>query len=109
MLSKKHRLPIQKFIKSHSTNGARSDYFFVKFKTNNLPFSRFGVVISRKVSKSAVKRNRIKRIIFDFIRLKEYYLKAGKDVLIIVSPQAGKLMKAEIEKELEDMLIKCKM
>ncbi len=108
MLSKKYRLPIQEFL-GKSSKSVRGVYFTIKSKTNNLLFSRFGVVISRKISKSAVRRNKIKRIIFDFIRFKEYYLKAGKDVLVIVSPQVSKLTKIEIEGELENMLIKCKI
>ncbi|MEE8131712.1 MAG: ribonuclease P protein component [Candidatus Paceibacterota bacterium] len=105
MLPKKYRLSIQKFLKNNHQKVVRSKYFAIKFKSNNLSFSRFGIVISNKVSKSAVKRNKIKRIIFDFFRLKEYYLKlkTGKDVLIIVSTQVNKLTKVEIERELENV------
>ena len=103
MLSKKYRLPIQKFSKPRANlfEIARGKYFIVKSKPNKLLFSRFGVIISNKVNKSAVKRNKIKRIIFDFIRLKEYHLKTRKDILIIISPLVNKLTKKELEKELE--------
>ncbi len=108
MLPKKYRLPVQDFIKKNrfKVKVVRSDYFIIKPAPNNLPFSRFGAVVSGKVNKSAVRRNKIKRIIFDFIRLREYYLEEGKDVLVIVLPLASKLTKAEIEKELENMLNK---
>ncbi len=105
MLSKKYRLPIQEFIKSRS-NIIKGDYFIFKFKKNNLLFSRIGVIISGKVNKSAVKRNKIKRIIFDFFRLKEYHLGAGKDILFIVLLSVNKLTKAEIGREIENMLNK---
>jgi ribonuclease P protein component len=35
--------------------------FLIKTKSNNLPFSRFAVVVSKKISKSAVERNHIRR------------------------------------------------
>lgn len=104
MLSKKYHLPIQKFSKPRVNlfGIARGKYFIVKSKSNKLLFCRFGVIVSNKVSKSAVKRNKIKRTIFDFIRLKEYHLRTGKDILVIVSPQVSKLTKIEAERELEN-------
>lgn len=106
MLAKKFRLQIQKWLKEkRNTITRKSDFFIVKFRTNDLLFSRFGIVVSAKVNKSAVKRNKIKRIIFDFIRLEKLHKSAGRDVLIIVLPSANKLTKTEIEKELEIILL----
>jgi ribonuclease P protein component len=70
-----------------------------------LKFSRFGAVVSGKVSKSAVARNKIKRIIFDFIRLREVYRQPGRDFLIITSPRVNRATKEEIEKQLEQILL----
>lgn len=106
MLSKKFRLPIQNWLKERKKIIIRkSDFFIIKKSDNNLAFSRFGVVISKKVSKSAVRRNKIKRAIFDFIRLAKLHEVANKDVLIIVSPKTAELKKEEIEKELTKLLI----
>ena len=106
MLAKKFRLPIQSWLKERKKITTRkSDFFVIKASDNNLAFSRFGAVISKKVSKSAVKRNKIKRIIFDFIRLSKLHEFANKDVLIIVSPKTAELKKEEIEKELANLLI----
>ena len=106
MLAKKFRLPIQDWLKQRKRITTRkSDFFIIKKSDNNLAFSRFGVVISKKVSKSAVKRNKIKRIIFDFIRLNKLYEITGNDVVINVLPPAAKLKKEEIEKELTKLLI----
>jgi len=99
MLAKKFRLPIQKFI-GQKSKSVRSDFFIVKFRPNDLGFSRFGTVISKKVYKSAVKRNKLKRIIFNFIQAKKLHLKQNNDVLIIVSPKISRLTKAEIEEKL---------
>jgi ribonuclease P protein component len=119
MLSKKFRLQVQAFGRPETgkkIKTVRSEYFAVKSRPNDLRFSRFGVVISRKVFKSAAKRNKIKRIIFNFIRLNKLHLKApkqnkfvtgqaGKDVLIIVNPKVAQLAKNEIEENLYDINI----
>lgn len=105
MLAKKFRLPIQNWLKERKKITIRkSDFFIIKASDNNLAFSRFGAVISKKVSKSAVKRNKIKRIIFDYIRLAKLHEAANKDVLIIVSPKTAELKKEEIGKELTKLL-----
>src|SRR3989344_8137003 len=106
MLAKKFRLPIQNWLKERKRIITRkSDFFIIKRSDNNLSFSRFGLVISKKVSKLAVSRNKIKRIIFDFIRLNKLYEIVGSDIAINVLPPAAKLKKEEIEKELTKLLI----
>ncbi|KKR89236.1 MAG: Ribonuclease P protein component [Candidatus Wolfebacteria bacterium GW2011_GWA2_42_10] len=105
MLAKKFRLPIQNWFKEKKGAIVRkSDFFAVKTRESNLPFSRYGVVVSRKVSGFAVRRNKIKRIIFNFIRLEKLQETSGRDVLIIVSPLASKLTKQKIETELKSLL-----
>ena len=107
MLAKKFRLPIQSFGRPGANQKikiVRSEYFTVKSRPNDLGFSRFGTVISRKVSKSAVKRNKIKRIIFNFIRLNKLHLKPGRDVLIIVSPKVAQITKTEIEEKIKSLV-----
>ena len=108
MLAKKFRLPIQDWFKERKKAITRkSSFFIVKIADSDLAYGRFGVVVSSKVSKSAVNRNKIKRTIFDFIRLgklREISGKIGKDVLIIVLPKTAKLEKKEIEKELGEII-----
>ncbi len=52
---------------------------------NALPFSRLGLSVSRKVG-TAVKRNRIKRLLRESFRLQQHLLPVGMDWLIIVRP-----------------------
>lgn len=49
---------------------------------------RFSVVISKKVLKSAVKRNRVRRRIYEIIRLELPHIRSGFDVVVMVfSPE----------------------
>ena len=118
MLAKKFRLPIQEVL-GQKFKTARNEYFAIKSRPNDLGFSRFGTVISRKVSKSAVKRNKIKRVIFNFIRLNKLHFKspqqnkfatgqAGTDFLIIISPKANQLTKNETQEELKSLILNLK-
>lgn len=110
MLAKKFRLPIQSVL-NKSGRTFRSRSFLIKVFLNQLNFNRFGVVISKKVSKLAVKRNLIKRIVLDltkkFVRQSADAENGSKlDVLIIISPTMIKMEKADIIKELEESLQK---
>lgn len=58
MFKKKFRLP-REHIKSERI--LRSPLYILKLAKNNLPISRFGFVISKKIDKRATVRNRIKR------------------------------------------------
>ena len=58
----------------------------IKIADNNLKSTRFGIMVSLKVSKKAVVRNRIKRQIRSIISQYLGLIKGGKDVVIIVFP-----------------------
>ena len=110
MLAKKFRLQLQNYTpdKKNSAlkllHSSKSVFFSVKIFINHLNYSRFGLVISLKVSPSAVQRNKIKRIIFNNLRLSGEYLKPGRDIVIIVLPATNKLSKEELEKEIKKIL-----
>lgn len=107
MLPKKFRLPIQDFFKFSEDRPVRqkkSDFFLLKTRENGLEFGRFGVVISKKVSKSSVARNRIKREIFGAIESGKIREGRKKDFLISVLPSAGQLKKTEIKKEVLSLI-----
>lgn len=52
---------------------------------NDLPDSRWGLSVSRRIG-TAVKRNRIKRLIRESIRLLRPELPKGYDVIIVIKP-----------------------
>ena len=63
MLSKVNRLKKRKDFKKvfEEGRGFKEGPLYLKIKESNLAHSRFGFTISKKVSKKAVIRNRIKR------------------------------------------------
>lgn len=67
----------------------RSSLVTVKYIANpHRKHSRFAVVISKKVLKSAVKRNRLRRRIYEIIHQELSTLKPGYDTVILVfSPE----------------------
>lgn len=67
---------------------------------------RFGFIISTKISKKAVIRNKIKRIMSEVIRKNLNKLKNGYDVLFLIKPSITKLETDIIEKETYEAIIK---
>ena len=64
----------------------RSRFFTVKSIANpHRKISRFSVVVSKKVHKSAVGRNRIRRRIYEILRTELPNLKPAHDVAVIVT------------------------
>ncbi|MFA4941929.1 MAG: ribonuclease P protein component [Patescibacteria group bacterium] len=71
--------------------------------------SRLGILVSNKVSKKAVERNKIKRQIREILRLKLAKIKSGYDIIIITLPSIlGKNYK-EIELAIDSALDKIKI
>lgn len=61
MLSKKFRLPSSVLFKGQVST-VREPEFIMKYKKNNLPYNRYGFVVSKAIDKRAVVRNRLKRL-----------------------------------------------
>ncbi|MCK4891176.1 MAG: ribonuclease P protein component [Candidatus Pacebacteria bacterium] len=85
MLKKEFRLRKQKDFENVFNKGVYfSEKFLVlKISENSLSFSRFGFIVSKKVSKRAVDRNRVKRLMSESIRLSQKKIKSGFDVVFI--------------------------
>ena len=69
--------------KKHSLPGTE---IYLKISKNKLKQSRFGFIVSKKVSKKAVVRNKIKRRLREIIRSNLPEVKKGIDVVIITLP-----------------------
>ncbi|MCX6797321.1 MAG: ribonuclease P protein component [Candidatus Doudnabacteria bacterium] len=78
-------------------------FLTVKFLKSVKNPSRFTVVVSTKVAKSAVKRNRLKRILREFIRLRLNHFALG-DYAIIVRPKAMAIKEQDLLLNFERLL-----
>lgn len=80
MLPKSNRLP-----HSVSFSNAKSvvtPYFRILMKGNELPYNRFGFVVSKKIDKRATVRNRLRRILQNAVA--NLAKNGNKDLLFIV-------------------------
>lgn len=72
----------------YNCNDSISDYNLVLFlKKNNLGYNRFGFTAAKKIKK-AVSRNIIRRRLKEIVRLNEYKLKEGYDIVIMARVNA---------------------
>lgn len=108
MLNKKNRLAKDQDIKRTLAQGRGffSPLFSLKFLQSAGP-ARFAIVVSTKISKKAVKRNRLKRILREFIRHKIGRLVMG-DYMVIVRPKAAGQEESKILESLKELLEKLK-
>lgn len=74
-------------------------------RTNNRPY-RVAVVVSRKVSKSAVQRNRIRRRIYEVVRQNDENLTNKDLIFTIFSDQFVSLPAEELESSITQLLSK---
>ena len=73
---------------------------------NNLGQNRIGFVVSQKVSKKAVIRNKVRRRLSEAIRIKINDIKIGTDLVLIALPGIEKKDFSEIKETINNMLIK---
>ncbi|KKW28913.1 MAG: Ribonuclease P protein component [Candidatus Uhrbacteria bacterium GW2011_GWD2_52_7] len=90
MLPPLHRLRLDNDIKRvlKSKSGAFDPVCGIKLTKNNLAVSRFAIVVSNKVSKSAVQRNALRRQYRDIIHRSLAQIAPGFDVILLVSKPA---------------------
>lgn len=77
-----------------------TQYFAIYSCPNQLSHPRLGLIIAKKVARSAVKRNQIKRIARESFRLKQASL-VGLDIMILAYKGIDNLDKAELRLHLE--------
>ena len=111
MLPKKERLQHRKDFDSafKSSKGVFAEIIGIKFVANNLENSRFGIIVSNKISKKAVVRNRIKRQIREIIRLNLDNIEKGFDIVIITRIGIVGKKYQEIEKDILEIFKKTKL
>lgn len=86
----------------------KNSFLIFKIAKNGLSYSRFGFIVSQKVSKKAVVRNRIKRRLSGIIRTELKNIKTGLDLVFISLSGIEKKNFSEIKEELINLLKKGK-
>lgn len=88
MLSLKYRLRNKKDIEAvfKLGQGRKEGLLFLKAFRNNLDTSRIGFIVSQKVAKKAVLRNKIKRRLRALIESRIQKIKNGIDLLFVALP-----------------------
>ncbi len=110
MLSHLHRFHGHGSLRYLYRNGqsASNKLFSIKYNLNpNRVHPRFAVIVSKKIFKSAVKRNRVRRRIYEIIRHHLEEIEKPYDVALTVF--SGELLTMpikELEKELVTLLAK---
>ncbi len=85
-----------------------SPLMVLAFLRNQLDYSRFGFVVSKRLGK-AVQRNKIKRRLREAMRLRLARIKPGFDLVIIARQPIRRATYSQIEQELERLLHKANM
>lgn len=92
---------------SEGAQVARNSLFLLRFILDNQNGSRFGFSISKKVVKSAVARNRLRRAGYRF--LKKYLPNIKQNILAVISFREIPKDDHYIEKNLESILKNSKL
>jgi ribonuclease P protein component len=88
MLSAENRLKKERDFERVFKEGKawRGELVFLKWLGNGLDASRFGFIVSRKVSKKAIVRNKLKRRLRQIARTRMSELKKGVDIVVVARP-----------------------
>jgi ribonuclease P protein component len=112
MISSTHRFHGRASIQRLYKNGkmVRSAYIGLRYAPNPRGTYRVGVVVSRKVNKSAVVRNRIRRRLYEHVRTLFSTSPPAFDVLITVfSEDLAALPAPVVRQEMENLFKKAQL
>jgi ribonuclease P protein component len=102
MLAKKHKLTGTKDFERVQKNGKVSqfaDFGVAIVSREDTNLSRFAFIISTKIAKEAVDRNRIKRAMSEAVRIRSIELAPGFDVVFLAKTSIARVSTSEIMKE----------
>ena len=86
MLNKKYRFHSRGGVRYVYQKGktVRSPKMSLVFADNTRGFTRVAVVVSKKVEKTAIKRNQIRRRVYEALRLNFEYLPKERDYIFVI-------------------------
>lgn len=112
MIAKKFRLHKKSDFDelAKSSNKFYSNNFVLRFvQNNNEDLSCFAVVVSKKISLKAVVRNKIRRRVYEVIRLRMNNFKKGFNIIIFVKKGVLEINYSDLEQELFYIFEKAKL
>lgn len=111
VLSKEHRLKRKKDFERVLKKGKLlvKDFLILKTTKNNLKTTRIGLVVSQKVSKKAVLRNKVKRKIRAGVGANIKKIKLGYDLIFFAKKSIEKKSFSEIKKVVENLIVQAKL
>lgn len=112
MLSKKYRFHSRggvRWVYKHGKTLRRSKMSLI-FAENTRGFTRLSVVVSKKVAKSAVERNRIRRRVYEALRVNfEHIPKKVDYIFVVFSKDVMRMPFGELEKVLGELVEESKV
>ena len=113
MLPKTYRLPLKTELNRLKKDGQilQGKFFGLLLSPDNLnnEISRFAVIVSNKIDKRAVKRNKIRRLINEALKSLWPKIKIGVEGVFLVKKTATKATFEEIKNEIEELFKKAKL
>lgn len=113
MIASPHRFHGRNNIQRHygKSDSARSGMFSLRYLKSSRPTGyRAAVVVSKKVSKLAVVRNRIRRRVYENVRILSSSFNAPYDcVILIYDEKVADMPAADLTKELNKLFIKARI
>lgn len=107
MLPKENRLKKEKdFERILGSRRIREEFFILRVLKNDSGKIRFGITVSKKVSKKATVRNKTRRRILSLFSLFLPRTKEGTDILLTVLPGLEKKKFKEIQEMIEKIFKK---
>jgi ribonuclease P protein component len=111
MLPAPHRLTGERRFAQLAGKGrpVHGQYLSIKYATGGGPVTRIGIVISKKVSKKAVERNRLRRQLRELLRPELPRITGGLDMMILVRPGTVGTAREKLSHDLFTVLRKARL
>lgn len=113
MINKKHRFHGRKSIKLALDSGKRRNSRVLSIRiidNHKSQYSRAAIIISKKVFKLAVKRNRVRRRIYEILRQELPRCRRVVDMVVVVySSKVWDMTSSELRNEIEPILYKARL
>jgi ribonuclease P protein component len=111
MLLKENRLKKKKDFSAVFKQGKtfKEKFLILRIRKNNQKNFRAGFVVSQKISKKAVVRNKVKRRLRQAVRTKTGEIKKGVDIVLITLPGIEEKNFLEIKEAVDKIFKKAKI